>query len=81
METFLVALAVWVGCGLIGAGFMNADWKAEFPRDPERERQKTLRVFMAFGVLGGIVFLVISLMITGFGFDGWSLNSRPKEKS
>ena len=66
-------ILLWVACGIVSAGAINADYKAEFPEIYDRHDLGTA-LFLGLG--WGPFALLVSFFITGFFMNGWSLSGK-----
>lgn len=73
MAEILLLVSAWVFCGLLAAGFGNAFYLAEFPRQSSRERRQDWAFNVGFGLAAGPIALIVVLISTGLGGDGWTL--------
>lgn len=70
----VVLSIVWVVCGVLAAGLLNADLR--YRPDPRRTLHNARADWgfaMAIGLFGGPIAFVFASIITGFGASGWSL--------
>lgn len=76
----ILFLAIWGFAALLSAGYTNANLRAISSRtlDCPTARQH-LGFSVVMGMVGGPISLVVSLAISGFGVDGWTLSSEPSE--
>ena len=65
--------AAWLVCGIIGAGFINAGWRADNPSAGSREMRQNFSMAVILSLIWGPAGLLASLAMTGFGADGWTL--------
>jgi hypothetical protein len=70
------ALAIlWLACGIGAAGITNRMLQVDFPNQDHRRHMQDLSFSLAWGIFFGPVALGISLAVSGFAFDGWSLTT------
>lgn len=74
----IISPIAWIACGLLAAGFMNAHFRAEYPTlNSRRERRGDLGMSLGLGLTAGPIALLVSVFVTGFCMDGWSLSGKP----
>ena len=66
-------ITMWLSCGIIAAGLLNASIRREFCFSPEGVAADQSFSIM-IGVVGGPAALLAALGITGFGYSGWTLS-------
>jgi len=73
----MLIILIWLGLGLIGAGFCNAYFKNEYPSlDSPRERRVNL-LFALTLAIGGPINLAVVFCFSSFGKHGWDLTLGP----
>jgi hypothetical protein len=68
----MALLALWLLCGIGGAGFMFAYFQDEYPESAESQRREDLGMATLFGAFGPVA-LVAGFLFSGFGKHGWRL--------
>jgi hypothetical protein len=70
-----IGATIWVTCGVLGAGFVNANSRAEFPDllQSPRWAAMTRNRSVIMGIFFGPFSLLGSAVITGGFYDGWTL--------
>lgn len=77
METEAPMIIIgWAVCAVGTAGFLNADYRADFPPKNDREARSSMAHCMGMGFLLGPLGIFFSLFVTGFWQDGWTLSAR-----
>lgn len=79
MKRWLVLIPLWIGLGVVNAGFVNADFRERYP---ELYQSKYLardgRSFaLAWSILGLPIALPFTLLVTGWYSAGWTLDDSP----
>lgn len=73
MRSIAIAItATWMITGLAGAGFTNAKFQSRWSSQCNGRDELAFAMGMS---IAGPINLFVSLMTTGFGRYGWSLNS------
>jgi hypothetical protein len=69
----------WITCGIAAAGFLNAHLRAEFAQSygSACNRQQDRAFALGASLLAGPFALVLSVFLTDFWADGWTLSARP----
>jgi hypothetical protein len=67
---------LWIMCAMLTSGFINANFRAEFPELLQSPRWAAIHRNQAivFSVMTGPVGLVIAALTTGAFYDGWTLS-------
>jgi hypothetical protein len=71
----IIFVTVWMTCAALSSGFMNANFRAEFPRLLQSPRWAGMHrnESVMFGVLTGPIGLGIAALFSGGFYDGWTL--------
>lgn len=78
MRAAIVVVGVWMACGVLGAGMLNAKLRHDFRTlDSCIQRREDVVFSLMLGVLGGPMSLFLMSAITGIGAAGWSLAIEP----
>lgn len=74
-RALILAACLWIGGSVINAGFINANFRAQHPRllDSERWARQQCGFALFISSLTPLAWVVTPFM-TGFYYDGWSLN-------
>jgi hypothetical protein len=77
-ERKLGVILFWIACGIAAAGFFNAHLRAEFAASygSARDRRQDLIFALGISLFAGPFALVLSVFLTGFWADGWTLSGR-----
>ncbi len=67
----------WESCGIIAAGFLNANLRAHYPNQDVLYTAEDHSFSLFLGLLGGPIGLIGSLICSGFGASGWTLARKP----
>lgn len=76
----IIALcALWIPCGVVAAGGMNADFRADVPYSfsTKAKASKKLRIFLTIGLIGGPFDLAVVSICSGMFYNGWTFTSEP----
>lgn len=73
MNYMLVFLG-WIGCGVLGAGLMNAYHLARFPNISMRMKRENRHYWLCVSVATGPIGLIPSMVCSNFGYNGWTLS-------
>lgn len=76
----MITLLVWLGLGIIGAGFCNAYLKNEFVAISNKRLRRQDFGFAMLMALAGPMFLFVALVLTRFGCHGWDLTLKPPKE-
>lgn len=64
--------AIWIGCGIVGAGYGFAYFQDEYPTLAERDYKRDRRRAIAQGIMFGPIGLFVSWQMD-FTHHGWRL--------
>lgn len=58
---------------------MNANFRCSFPSSYKDARYAVIRrnYFVGINIIFGAIGLPVMFVMTGFGYDGWTLNGNP----
>lgn len=65
----ITAFIIWIGFGLIGAGFNNSYFQNKYQKCNDVEEHSFAMAF----VIGGPINLFVAYLASGYGRYGWSL--------
>ena len=80
MVLIILAVVVWIACGIGAAGIVCAETNTrneQFPlwsaTELKKKKRDNLSFSLTWGILGGPISLVVALGSTGFAQYGWRL--------
>lgn len=84
MRPIAAAVAIplfWAFCGVIAAGFANADFRCEYPAlNSPKDRAGDWAFSIGWGLSGGPIALAASWVVSGGWYSGWTLSRTPLEQ-
>ena len=63
----------WIVCGLVAAGWSNADFRHRYPEFHDRA---AVGSELLWGLAGGPIAVVVAFFVTGFAEHGWNLKGK-----
>lgn len=73
-----VIAAIWIFCGIVNAGLLNAHLRKGFPELCNSREASSQRAFsLGWGLFSGPLGLIYALFFTSFHKDGWTLSAVP----
>lgn len=79
LDLCILALILWIGCGVISAGFINASYRGNYPslyKDAKWAKDKCAH-FYGMAIIFGPVNLILSPFTTGFYQHGYHATCEP----
>ncbi len=77
----IVCLILWLGCGIVGAGFYNASVRAVYHNGVNSHDAKQVFAMSMFFAVSGPVLLMVGFALSGMGDDGWTLSWQPMDRA
>ncbi len=70
---WVLVVVAWLACAISAAGFSLADSQRRFPKCARSDYRATLGIWLLMGLMGGPIFLFVSIFLSGFCEHGWTL--------